>query len=977
MFLVLLALVGASRLTHATPPASETTIVIDGRSVGRVFDGVGGISSSSSRLLYDYPEPQRSQILDYLFKPKYGASLHMLKIEIGSDSNSTVASEPSHMRTPEKCNCGRGIEWWLMKEAQRRNPNIKFYGLTWGAPGWLKNGLWSEDHVRFVMSWLDCARKNGFRIDYVGGANESYQPRPKPEFFVRLRKALNAKFPSIKIVATDSHTPPDYWAFISEIKAEASDRDAIDIYGEHDICHWRTTYQHCDASRDALASGKPLWNSEQSSQDAAAGAAPLARAMNRNYIDARVTGNLNWAMIAAFYGNTDTGGTGLMLAETPWTGHYTVNKSIWVDAHTTQFAQPGWQYLDGACGYLKSGASSVTLRSPNSDDYTIIIETTDTAVAETVSFLPSEGLSKRPLSLWVTDLSSEDPADWFVDDGLVKPTDSGTKITLKPNHLYTLSTTRGQRKGSIASHGNQYEESWLPLPYREDFEHIAATGLAQYFQDAAGAFEARPCEAGRVGGCYEQVITQRPYLWHEGGKLPATIMGDPSWWGDYEVSVDMLPKDAGAAVELLGRLEKYNPDVLAGYHLQVNDAGKWKLYSQDVKGTELVLASGSVSFSAQQWHRIGLRFEGPRITASIDGHAIANVTDEQHRTGQIGFALNGWQRAQFDNLSIVKTTTWPRFVPQSKMKASATSAQPGVFQHHKYTADRAIDGRHVTRWIAQFDPPLPLPQAITLDLGRPYTIYGLTYQPPLDMRRKATITRYVISISNDGKQFREISRGRWNDGIATKIAAWSSHVDGRFVRLEATEIVAIPREQRRSALHSLRSANHRLSLTLRSNEVLHNFVGNQFVATAIRVIRLCQKISQASAIGNVLLERPQAIHEPRPILFRQFTDLLRVQAERVVGVHDVCRGIRCWSQQDHFYPTLLCLLNHAHPGSLCGRKTDSTVIKCIVNEHNVGMVSQNLTFKSLRAVDGVLASDRSNNHVDHSVAIALFQGPED
>ncbi|WSY97001.1 hypothetical protein OH809_06875 [Streptomyces sp. NBC_00873] len=36
---------------------------------------------ATSRLLIDYPEPQRSQVLDYPIKPGYGASLHMLKVD--------------------------------------------------------------------------------------------------------------------------------------------------------------------------------------------------------------------------------------------------------------------------------------------------------------------------------------------------------------------------------------------------------------------------------------------------------------------------------------------------------------------------------------------------------------------------------------------------------------------------------------------------------------------------------------------------------------------------------------------------------------------------------------------------------------------------------------------------------------------------------------------------------------------------------
>jgi len=43
------------------------------------WSGGGG----TSPLLMDYVEPQRTQILDYLFKPDYGANLQELYIEIG------------------------------------------------------------------------------------------------------------------------------------------------------------------------------------------------------------------------------------------------------------------------------------------------------------------------------------------------------------------------------------------------------------------------------------------------------------------------------------------------------------------------------------------------------------------------------------------------------------------------------------------------------------------------------------------------------------------------------------------------------------------------------------------------------------------------------------------------------------------------------------------------------------------------------
>ena len=95
-------LIIAAALSCISPnlSAQQIQIHLDANSPGRVFDGLGAASAgASSRLLIDYPEPQRSQILDYLFKPGYGAALQHLKVEIGADVNSTDGSEPSHMRT--------------------------------------------------------------------------------------------------------------------------------------------------------------------------------------------------------------------------------------------------------------------------------------------------------------------------------------------------------------------------------------------------------------------------------------------------------------------------------------------------------------------------------------------------------------------------------------------------------------------------------------------------------------------------------------------------------------------------------------------------------------------------------------------------------------------------------------------------------------------------------------------------------------
>ena len=124
--------------------ADPSPVMIDGRSPGRVFEGIGAVSAgASTRLLADYPEPQRSQILDFLFKPKFGAGFQHLKVEIGSGENSTCGSEPSHAVTREELADPqpRGYEFWLMAEARKRNPRIILDCLPWAYPHWVGRPL--------------------------------------------------------------------------------------------------------------------------------------------------------------------------------------------------------------------------------------------------------------------------------------------------------------------------------------------------------------------------------------------------------------------------------------------------------------------------------------------------------------------------------------------------------------------------------------------------------------------------------------------------------------------------------------------------------------------------------------------------------------------------------------------------------------------------------------------------------------------
>src|SRR5579859_2626046 len=397
------ALVAAPTTAHA----ATTAITVDGGASGRTFDGIGAISGGggNSRLLIDYPEPERSQILDYLFKPGYGADLQILKVEIGGDTNSTDGSESSIEHTRGSVDCTTGYEWWLMEQAKARNPNIKLYGLAWGAPGWIGGGnFWSTDTINYLTSWLGCAASHGLTIDYLGGWNERGY---NISWYEQLRSTLNADgYSGVQIVGADSD-----WSIASDIAANPTFASAVSIIGVHYPCQGGDggSADTCPANSTAEGTGKPLWASENGSQDLNSGAPALIRSITRGYVDADLTAYINWPLIAAIYPNLPYNTDGLILANQPWSGAYSVGESLWATAQVTQFTAPGWQFLNSGSGYLggsESNGSYVSLKSANGTDYSTIIETTTASAAQTVNVTVSGGLSTGTVHVWATDVNT-------------------------------------------------------------------------------------------------------------------------------------------------------------------------------------------------------------------------------------------------------------------------------------------------------------------------------------------------------------------------------------------------------------------------------------------------------------------------------------------------------------------------------------------------------------------------------------------
>jgi O-glycosyl hydrolase len=636
-------------VTVASPASAATTSVnINGGIVGRTFDGVGAISGGggNSRLLIDYPPAQRSQILDYLFKPNYGAAVQLLKLEIGGDANSTDGSEPSHEHVRGDINCNVGYEFWLGEQAVARNPNIKLVALPWTAPGWIGGGnFWSTDMIDYDISWLDCARQHGLTINYLGGWNERGHDST---WYKNLRSALNARgYGSVQIVGDDSG-----WGMADEFAGDATLKNAVGVLGNHYVCGYLSQADSCSTTTNARNSGKPLWASEFGSQDDNAGVVPYIRTVNRGYLDAEISGYMNWPLIAAITPNLPYATVGLMDAGSPWSGSYRVGKNLWANAHYTQFTQPGWHYLNSsASGYLganRANGSYVSLKSPNNVDYSTIYETSGTTSTQTVNVTASGGLSTGTVHVWSTDMGSSNPADYFVKQADITPTNGSYSLTMQPNRIYTVTTTTGQAKGTATSPPTNQ----LTLPYNDNFDSYPTRGEAKYFSDMQGSYEVRPCVAGHSGQCLQQVAPVQPINWQDNSDA-FTLLGDPSW-SNYKVSVDVDMQQAGT-VTLLGRANTQTrpQNRQAAYQLRISNTGAWSIAKHTTDNTTTTLTSGTrAAFGLNTWHTISLGFSGNQITATADGATLGTAVDGSFGTGQVGLGVVGYQTDLFDNLTI-------------------------------------------------------------------------------------------------------------------------------------------------------------------------------------------------------------------------------------------------------------------------------------------------------------------------------------
>ena len=654
----------------ASAPGSQhglsASIAINGRAAGPSFQGVGAISGGggNSRLLIDYPAAQRQQILDYLFKPHYGAALQLLKIEIGGDANSSDGSEPTVEPFPGHLDCGAGYELWLARQALKLDPSIKIYGLQWAAPAFTRganNDLWTSADIGYLVNWLACAQKQGVPVSYIGGWNEHY-PAGSPaveSWYEDLRQALDAHgFSKVQIVAADAAWKryPSTWAVASDMVANPSFSAAVSVIGVHDICGTLSDGYRCQgspAARELAGSGHKILLQSELGETPAKVAHPLrdgpgglARSLINSYIEAGTTGTIMWPALDAMASYLPYENRGLLLAGQPWTGNFQVTPLLWVTAQTTQATSPGWRFVRKAAGFLPERSGSyVTYESPDRSAWSTVLQTSTANKPLLLRFHVTGGLPAREVQVWRSDLND---GQYFAHLQPIEARHGTFSFRVIPGRLYTFTTLRDLSKAGGQSL-RVPRSGPMPLPYSVSTDRAGMPALVSPME---GAFTA-------VRGRIVQTAIGRPVPWlPTGGSYPYAVLGSRRW-KNYTVSADVsLPRAPNGSSPpgalLIARFDGYGLQHHAfrfsGYEFTVSSAGTWQLVENGP--TPIVLQQGLIPASSR--FKMSLTVVGDQLTAAVDGLPLAAVTTTKYKSGLAGLGSTLYDAVHFEHFSVTK-----------------------------------------------------------------------------------------------------------------------------------------------------------------------------------------------------------------------------------------------------------------------------------------------------------------------------------
>ncbi|NXS76752.1 GALC Galactocerebrosidase, partial [Pandion haliaetus] len=419
---------------------------------------------------------------------------------------------------------------------------------------------------------------------------------------------------------------------------------------------------------NALLTKKKLWSSEDySTFNDEVGAGCWARILNQNYVNGNMTSSLHFfSKFETLQKKFNVSKLGLQLkTQEPWSGHYKVEAPIWITAHTTQFTQPGWSYLQ-VDGHLEGGGSFVAL-TDGLGNLTIIIETMTHNHSQCIRPpLPHFSVTPQRATFYLKGSFVSRCRIHLIS--LVKLVAIHNQIRARQYHklarldfsldlnvdeVYTLTTLKtGQKCGCPEPPPPQP----FPSNYKDDFNiRNPPFSEAPNFADQTGVFEyfINASDPGDHVFTLRQVVVERPITWASDADQTISLIGNFQWV-NMTVTCDIyIEKQRDGGVFVAGRVDNGGIYVrrTKGVFFWVFADGTYRV-TGDLAGEE-ILMKGLSGVRDNAWHTLTLNIQGTSASGLLNGYLLwENVTISKPSNGWAAIGTRSFEFAQFDNFHI-------------------------------------------------------------------------------------------------------------------------------------------------------------------------------------------------------------------------------------------------------------------------------------------------------------------------------------
>ena len=685
-----------SGLCVAPDAALSPSISLDdssGSNAGVAYGGTGAIAGEgAARLLLDYDPAVAARVLDLLFTPGLLACIEVLKIEIGGDGAAVMGStqvlqakaatahrlpltrapspapirdahapiltlrRPSHQHAAGEVPVfTRGSQAWLAREARARNPAATIVALAWSMPGWLivdgsPFGDCSGDGrgapcraADYIVSWVGgVAAAYGVTVDYVGVLSDYYDAAGVPGFVKALRARLTDEgLASVRIVCGEDGS----WACAEAAQADSALLAAVDVFSSHGSA------APSGALRASLG-GKPLWRTHQSSSGEAAnlrGAAVMGVELNR--VAAWASSVMVWGALCANYDGLPEHNNGLIRADSPTSGSFSVTPSLYAVAHTSRFARAGWLTLDPVKTYnggqLARGGSFVMRYSPSGTEWSLVISKFLTGGSdqqnawgvgpEYATFqLAGTFFSSKTAYVYVTDYAAVQNrnATFLFNTQNISIVSGHFSLWLAANTHVTITNVPSAALPALTPPA---APTAFPASFSSDAAWAGAAPAASppFLADVNGAFEISLDPASGLNVA-RQAAASRPFTRYGTDTAPHAVLGNQQW-EDVDARVEVfLPSASDGA--LFGVRCSTHSDSANNYITGLDHmpciwmnvtSSSWAIVNRLDAAGAATLASGSLGAAVLPvgaWAQLRLSARGQRVVASAGGMLLAALS---------------------------------------------------------------------------------------------------------------------------------------------------------------------------------------------------------------------------------------------------------------------------------------------------------------------------------------------------------------